>query len=217
LLSFFVAKKSCGTTGNEVSLYTLPHHKGDVMYILALIIIISGCCCSPSQTETTPNLDFHTSVDLDNFCGNKIGMGYTIGYRAQQPNPWSDQLLCLSPKGLFIITATQKGHDVHVSGNNLEVSLLKDVLWIARTDRRDSHVRLADRLINSCPDRSEPLAIIPRMGWIYQTGVTIDTGDLLCLINNELVLYQDDATSANITPNAFHEIKRWSDFTPTKL
>ncbi|MFH1611268.1 MAG: hypothetical protein ABIA83_01560, partial [Patescibacteria group bacterium] len=89
-------------------------------------------------------------------------------------------------------------------------------IWMARPDRRDPHVALSDRLVNSCPDRSEPLAIIPRTGPVYATGATIEVGDRLCLMGDQLVLYRDDGKSADSpTSGTFHEVIRWDGFTPT--
>ncbi|MBU4315224.1 hypothetical protein KJ673_02355, partial [Patescibacteria group bacterium] len=128
-------------------------------FIIFSLIIASGCANSMVMTASDHDLNFHTSTDADNFCA-MADMGYTIGYRTEQPNPWSDQPFCLSAKGLFIITETKDGNDIKVSDNHWIESSIQDTIWMARPDRRDPHVALSDRLVNSCPDRSEPLAII---------------------------------------------------------
>lgn len=179
------------------------------MRIVPLFLVIVGC--STSQADSEPSYgSFRDQIDPDRFC-TVDSRAAALGYRAEAPYPWTDQLFCINADGLFITTEAENAERGSTSGNNNLQSALKDVVWLGRVEKRDPHVTLADGLIDGCPDKSQPLAIIPLDGSVYPTGATITRGIRFCMEGSDLVL-RDDTRALDEDPH--REMNRWSGFTP---
>lgn len=179
------------------------------MRIVPLFLVIVGCASSQADSRMSSG-GFRDEIDPDLFCGVNPH-GTALGYRAEAPYPWTDQLFCINADGLFITTEAENAERGSTSGNNNMKSALEDVIWLGRVEKRDPHVTLAEGLIDGCPDKSQPLAIIPLDGSVYPTGATVTRGIRFCMEGNDLVL-RDDTQALGEDPH--REINRWSGFTP---
>lgn len=173
--------------------------------IFFLPVFITACSASSAaQQPKTP--DFHDYVDLDRFCAD-AGFGFSaLGYR--QEKPWVDQVLCLSADGIRQVNATKNG--VTVDSILLNATGCEEGIFWVDSAAHNGHIALDDGLLDGCSDKRRPIAVLAEDADVYFTGATIHRGSLLCMVGDDLVLYDGSRYA-----KADNETRRWRDFTPT--
>lgn len=171
--------------------------------------IIAGIYYLPKSNASVepPKLpDFHSYVDLSQFCAD-AGLGpYALGYR--QEKPWVDQVLCIGPEGIHEVNATVNGAKV----TKIRVTATKgdeNAYWV--NTPMLSNVALLDHPGHACPNGEKPLAIIAAEASVTGYGTTITRGHPLCMMDGDLVLM------SNAPPEQKRNdiVDRWTNFTPT--
>lgn len=172
--------------------------------LLSLMLTLAGCASSTAATtlaEQAPN--FRAYSNPDRFCAD-AGLGYyAIGY--QEVNPWTARLFCLNEKGIHEATAAENGGGSDIR-TRYDTKSSGEIVWIGRANDH-GHVSLADGLIDGCPDKSEPLAVIPVEADETYYGAFVRSGHRLCVVNDTLVLLD----GRNPAADALHT---WEGFTP---
>lgn len=174
--------------------------------LLGFLLLLSGCASStaatPAVADQTPN--FRSYPNPDRFCAD-AGLGYyAIGY--QQVNPWTDRLFCLNAKGIHEVTVTESSIESDVRTRH-ETASSGEVVWIGRSFDH-GHVSLADGLIE-CPDKSQPLAVIPVESDESYYGAFVKSGHRLCMADGNTLVLLDGRNPAATEP-----MHKWERFTP---
>ena len=170
-----------------------------------LLLALAGCAASTTATPE-PMPDFHDYTNPDGFCYD-AGLGfYAIGFR-EGTTSWTDELFCVSDRGLHQVTATRNGAEVKVRNRYTQPSVNR-IGWIGRHGIGDARVSLADGLVDGCPDAKRPIAILATRAEVASAGAYIGSGILLCVEGDDLVVRGDDGDRG--------ELDRFEDFTPIR-
>lgn len=157
------------------------------------------------MNEATP--DFHSYVDLNQFCGDANLGYYALGYR--QEKPWVDQVLCIGPEGVHEVNATVNG--AKVTKTRVTATKGEDGAYWVNTPMFSNHVSLLDDAGHTCPNGEKPLAIIAAEADVTGYGITIKRGHPLCMMDGDLVLVSNAPPEQKIND----VVDRWTNFTPT--
>ncbi|MFA6522343.1 MAG: hypothetical protein WCT24_01990 [Patescibacteria group bacterium] len=172
--------------------------------IICYLLFISGCAFSSAATQDETQ-NFHDYVNPDEFCDDAdLGL-YAIGYR-EGNMPWVDELFCIDGGGVHVVSATKNGGNVLIQTmpTTSDAQRGTQFAWVSRRGVVDQHVALNDGLIDGCPNKDKPLAIITTDTQIASMGAFVNDGMLLCVEGDDLVLHDPSGS----------ELYRWTKFTP---